>query len=274
MGFIGKIVSWVFRAFEGKLAYQRLFERLHELSLRGMNFGRGDEIEHSGELEVMRYVFSQRKNENRQIVIFDVGANIGKYTLALLSAMPNRDLMVYAFEPSLHTYERLTANVQKRNTVLTFNVGLSDVNTTQVLHTDKELSGLASIYRRKLESRNIVMDKVETITLRRLDDFCREHKIGEVDFLKLDVEGHELFALRGAAEMMRKGKIRFIQFEFGGCNIDSRTYFKDFYELLDGKYALYRIVKDGIYPVREYKESDEVFTTTNYFAELRERQAR
>ena len=49
--------------------------------------------------------------------------------------------------------------------------------------------------------------------------------------MKMDIEGHEPFALRGAKNSLQKGLFRYIQFEYGGCNIDSRTYLKDFYDI-------------------------------------------
>jgi hypothetical protein len=70
--------------------------------------------------------------------------------------------------------------------------------------------------------------------------------------------------------MIDGGKIDFIQFEFGGTDIDSRTFFRDFYFLLNDKYRIYRIVKDGVYPIRDYGESYESFLPTNFLAERRQ----
>ena len=67
--------------------------------------------------------------------------------------------------------------------------------------------------------------------------------------------------------MLENHKVDFIQFEFGGRNIDSRTYFQDFYYLLKEDYYIYRIVKDGLYKIERYKEMYEAFITTNYLAE-------
>ena len=67
---------------------------------------------------------------------------------------------------------------------------------------------------------------------------------------------------------MERGGIGFIQVEFGGCHIDSRTYFHDFYELLTPRYRIYRIVTDGLRPLTAYREISEIFTTTNYMCEL------
>ena len=102
-----------------------------------------------------------------------------------------------------------------------------------------------------------------------MDDFCEEESIDNIRFLKLDVEGHELDVLKGAERMRGEGRISSIQWEFGGCNIDSRTYFRDFFYLLNDQYRIFRVVKDGIYPVTGYWESLEIFETVNYFAELR-----
>jgi len=85
----------------------------------------------------------------------------------------------------------------------------------------------------------------------------------------LDVEGHEYAVLQGAKELIERNKIQFIQFEFGGCNIDSRVFFQDFFYFLSPKYKIFRVLKDGLYPINEYSENLEVFSVTNYFAQLR-----
>jgi hypothetical protein len=84
--------------------------------------------------------------------------------------------------------------------------------------------------------------------------------------LKVDVEGHEYNVFTGASEMMAADAIDMIQFEFGGCNIDSRTYLQDFYYLLNPKYRLYRLVPDGLSPMEPYNEKYELFRTTNFVA--------
>jgi hypothetical protein len=48
--------------------------------------------------------------------------------------------------------------------------------------------------------------------------------------VKMDIEGHELTALKGFGAALDVARV--LQFEFGGCNIDSRTYFQDFWYFL------------------------------------------
>ena len=71
------------------------------------------------------------------------------------------------------------------------------------------------------------------------------HQIKDDLVIKMDIEGFELFALKGAQEAL-KGQIQLIQFEFGGANIDSRTFFKDFWLLLSPTFDIYRLSTKGL----------------------------
>lgn len=252
----------------GQQYYQSLFENFYSLSLRGMNIGGGAETESSGEKNVLFHIKNKLKKSD-QLLIFDVGANVGKYTI-LLNEVFNENSKIISFEPSKKTFNKLglnTNHIKKRNLC---NFGFGNANTFLTLYYNQDESGLASVYERRLDHFNIKMDLKEEIEIKTIDSFCKENNIVQIDFLKLDVEGHELSVLNGAVKMLTNHKIDFIQFEFGGCNIDSRTYFQDFYYLLNKDFYIYRIVKDGLYKVDNYKEMYEAFTTTNYLAERKE----
>ena len=71
--------------------------------------------------------------------------------------------------------------------------------------------------------------------------------------------------LKGFGELIKKTKL--IQFEFGGANIDSRTYFKDFWDFFTTKdFKIYIITPSGPYEIKHYKTVYEYFRTTNYIA--------
>jgi FkbM family methyltransferase len=248
--------------------YQKFFERLHHFSLGGMNIGTAAEIYDDGELAVLQYL--HKKEGDIKLTLFDVGANVGHYTEALARQFGD-NARIYSFEPSKKTFQTLSNTVNrnpvcKGKAILT-NVGLGDKAGMTELFTDTDDSGLASVYNRRLDHFGISMNKSEKITMMTLDEFCRNNKITAIDFLKMDVEGHELSVLRGAKEMLAKKAIKYIQFEFGGNNIDSRTFFQDFYYLLKDDFNIFRVVKDGLYPIIEYKEKYECFLCTVFFAE-------
>jgi len=259
--FLIKMVSPV----AGKKAFQGMFEALHQFSLLGMNIGSGSHPQSSGEINALHYISKQFKSLD-EVVLFDVGANVGKYTL-LLNKIIGSKAIIYSFEPSIKTYEKLIESVKELSGVKTFNMGLGDENKRVSLFTNSEGSGLASVYQRRLDHIDVYMNQKEEVEIRTLDSFCSEQNIDHIHFLKIDVEGHEKKVLEGASNLLSNGDIDFIQFEFGGCNIDSRTYFQDFYYLLKDKYKIYRILKDGLFQIRQYKEVYELFNTTNFLAE-------
>ncbi len=256
---------WLFYQ-RGRMAFQPLFAQLHRMGLEGMNYGYGGDVEDSGELFVIRYVQRKLQGQHGGITVFDVGANIGEYTEACVTEMKDDLKAVYAFEPARETFERLQANLSD-NRVHLRQIGLGEEAATLTLHRNPTYHGMASVYNRRLDHLGIAAGETESIEVQTLAEMCEQEGIERIDLLKMDVEGHELNVLKGAGSMLQEGSIRFIQFEFGGCNVDSRTYLQDFFYLLQDQYHLYRVVSDGLVPLSGYKEEMEIFRTINYLAE-------
>jgi len=198
-------------------------------------------------------------------VVFDVGANRGDYAAEVISRMGSK-VVCHCFEPSRASFELLRERFSNQHNVLLHHFGFGETRTQVLLYTSPGRSGLASVYRRRLDHFGLSVHPTETIQLEVLDDFAQMQNISRIHLLKLDVEGHELSVLKGASRLLAAAGIDFIQFEFGGCNIDSRTYFQDFYYLLHPRYRLYRVLRNGLWPLDRYRESDEVFLTTNFLA--------
>ena len=268
--FIKNIIKKIFLSpVIGKKKFQKLFEALNQFSLIGMNIGLGSTPKETGEKWVLEYINLQLKSV-RELTIFDVGANIGHYSL-LLAEVFGEKATIHSFEPSHKTFMKLSKNIAGKEKIILHNLGFGNEDKNTTLYTNSDESGLASVYRRRLEHFNIDMNQSEEIELETVDAFCKKNKIKRVHLLKLDVEGHEKKILEGTSIMLNSGDIDFIQFEFGGCNIDSRTYFQDFFYLLKDNYRIFRILQDGLYPVDQYKEKYETFITTNYLAEKKEK---
>lgn len=241
---------------------QPLWERLNRLSLVGMNIGPGGDLRESGELWVLDHVAARAP---ARPVVFDVGANQGHYATAILDRFRG-EVELHCFEPSAATFAILQRTLDARAGVRLNHFGLGATEERVALYSNQDGSGLASVYHRRLDHFGIDMKATESIRLRRLDDYCREQSIERIHFAKLDVEGHELSVLRGAKAMIVGRKIDYIQFEFGGCNIDSRTFFQDFFYELSGGYKIHRVLRRGLAAIDRYRETLESFTTTNYLA--------
>jgi FkbM family methyltransferase len=250
----------------GPIVPQVAWKTLHSWALRGMNIGGGSSVTNSGELWVLDRLAPLLLGGG-PAVVFDVGANVGNYALRARERL-GAGVELYCFEPSQVPYSVLASRTASVPGVRAFQLGLSDKEELVTLYTTASHTELASLYERKLDHIGVSLSNREQIRLTTVDRFCAEHDIRRIRLLKLDCEGHELKVLSGASEMLSSGAIDTIQFEFGGCNIDSRTYLRDFFDVLAPRYKLYRILRKGLAPLAEYREDLEVFTTTNYLAVL------
>jgi FkbM family methyltransferase len=229
-----------------------------------MNYWGGASIPESGELFAMDFAKSKLGKEE-QPLIFDVGANSGEFAVHAARIFGAK-AEIHSFEPSGFTFNRLVQTIEKEglgNTVIPHHIGFGDKKEKVTLYFPGKGASVASIY-------GSGQDLTEEISLTTIDRFCHEENIAGIDYLKLDIEGHEYFALLGAGGLLREKKIRFIQFEFGENHLISRCYFKDFYELLGKDYSLYRIVPNGLRPIKGYSTDLEIFSTINYLAELKQ----
>ncbi len=196
------------------------------------------------------------------LLALDVGANVGNWTAALLEVAPQAH--VVAFEPSTAAFRLLADRFQDDERVSLRKQAAGARHGLTTLWADCAGSRLASLSRRRLEHVGLDFRHSEEVEMITLNSWGEETGRAP-DLLKMDVEGHELDVLNGASSIMESVSV--VQFEFGGCNIDSRTFFQDFwYYFKEMGFNLYRLGPNGLGLLSQYTESDECFRTTNYFA--------
>lgn len=227
-----------------------------------MGIGTGSSVNSSGE----KAVFKELRTS--PCCIFDVGANKGQFLNLATRELGNCNYEIHSFEPSKYTFDLLSKNIPKDTRIRLNNCGLGKVAREITLYYDSPGSGLASLSKRRLDHFELSFNEEEIVKIRTLDEYCTENLINHIHLLKIDVEGHELDVLLGGIEMFCKQAIDLVMFEFGGCNIDSRTYFQDyFYFFKEHKMSIYRITPSGyLHHIPRYAESHEQFVTTNFLA--------
>lgn len=241
------------------------FEKLYALSLRQMNFGRASDYRTNGELYSLKQL--AQKWSNTPVTMFDVGANVGEFTREILEAFKERSFQLYVFEPSTTAIIQLRERVPDLPNVHLEQLALANEEGTADLFFPSEGSALASLHQRDLSHINQVFGKKEQVKVASVDSFCKENRIEYIHLLKIDVEGYELEVLKGSKEMISRGAIEVIQFEFGGTSLDSRCYFKDFFQMLSPKYKIHRILPKGLRELGpRYTEKLEIFQSANYLA--------
>ncbi len=193
-------------------------------------------------------------------VFVDIGGNKGLYTEEVLKRFPETECHI--FEPSSVNVQILKAKFDSLPNVTVNGKALSNREDTLTLYSNEPGSGLASLTKRNIDHVNIKMNLEETVEVIRFDSYWDDRYI---DYVKIDVEGHELDVLDGFGALISKTKI--IQFEFGGCNIDTKSHYRDFWYYFKNRgFAVYRITPFGPSKLDTYTEYDEHYKTTNFIA--------
>lgn len=229
--------------------------------MKSQGFGAGSSAKTSGESGVFRLV------QGDAPVLFDVGGHVGEYTAAFLGAHPNG--RAFVFEPSAVHFGLLQDRIGKTPHVTLQNCALGAKRSELPLYKNADVTGLASLTQRRLDHIGIVMDKVEMVQVKTLDDVCAGLGVQHIDLLKIDVEGHEMDVLKGAARMFAERRIDRVQFEFGGCNLDTKTSLQDFYYFFkEVQFGIGVVQPTGrVQPLGKYDEFYEHYRTTNFVAQ-------
>jgi FkbM family methyltransferase len=219
------------------------------------------EFESDGELKLLQTALPKHGTP----LIFDVGANVGSWTRAVLAHNPTA--VVHCFEPSPVSFAELSAQTFPPQVVLN-QIGLGDQREQRQfqVHADSVISSLYPGYIQRAPDR-IVDVQIDTV-----DNYCAEHGIDRIDYLKIDVEGHDFAVLKGAAAMLSAGKVTYTHFEYGKYWVLARTFLRDVFAFADEvRCDLYKVMPAGLVHVPDYHlDLDKL--KLSYFV-LRPRQA-
>lgn len=189
--------------------------------------------------------------------VFDVGANLGQSAKFYRSIFPAAT--VHSFEPSADTHAALSAACAGDPQIRTWQLAISDGAGTREFfinadHTTSSLLAAAEgIHNPDLREKLAGVGSVE-VKCETLDSFCRQQAIGEIDLLKLDIQGAELQALQGGAELFRAGRVRLVFCEVlfsplyrNACDFSLiSNAMKSFGYTLYGLYNLHHFASDGL----------------------------
>lgn len=162
--------------------------------------------------------------EHSELVYVDGGAHDGQVALQFLNRFPG--LQVHAFEPNADLFPRLEANLAdvpgKRHQLALS----SKTQTLKMFINDSPMT--SSIFPRNENSERHFdavtrVKEIRELQATSLDDWFDNSGLARVDILKLDLQGYELQALRGAEGILRRGvacvyiEVNFIPFYKGSA---------------------------------------------------------
>jgi FkbM family methyltransferase len=230
--------------------------RIQKVQGKGIGYG-------SLRFEIRTIFYFLKKIGIDNPVIFDVGANEGQYALECISQNPR--VVVHSFEPSVTAFGILQSNSQEHSNWLVHNIGMGSAPSTMKLYFDSPGSASASVVKKESVSGLTQTQDFELVEIQTINNFISKSDNIIPDVLKIDIEGFELSCLQGSLDYL--DLIKVVQFEFGQINIDSRVFFRDYWNFFSERgFSILRVTaKNPIY-IYGYREDLETFAVTNYIA--------
>jgi FkbM family methyltransferase len=251
--------AWLF----ARRFLQPLNKLLFHLSLRGMGVFNYQTFRISGEHYLIHRLLPRLLEKVEQPIMFDVGANEGRFSADLLAVFP--EASIFSFEPHGKTFERLSKRVGDRCRV--FNCGLGESGGLMKLYDvgDHEGTEHASLYPEVISDlRRRTVDAVD-VEIKVLDEVVVELGLERIDFLKIDTEGHELSVLKGTKQLLAESRIGIIHFEFNDMNVVSGCFMRDFRTVLAG-YRFFRLLPNALLELFREPVLSEIFGFQNIIA--------
>ena len=146
---------------------------------------------------------------------FDVGANVGQTAREALDTFPGT--RIFSFEPHPETFNRLREAIPDRR-LSAYQIALGELDGEVTLYEyassgdGTQINSLVPDARFPVQFGYRPQERVAQCST--IDRFCENHAIERIDVLKIDTEGSELFVMKGAARMLREGRIGFILAEY------------------------------------------------------------
>jgi len=140
-------------------------------------------------------------------VAIDVGANLGMLSIPLAKMLGDKGRVV-SIEAEKNNVELLRKNIKINNLKNVFVVGKGAYYKKGKINfnLDKYGTGGHSIQKTGVSK----FGKKQLIDVDTIDNILKELKIKKVDLVKIDIEGGELDALKGAEKMLRKSHPKII----------------------------------------------------------------
>jgi FkbM family methyltransferase len=194
-------VRWVKASWSGVLSRVRMVRRMEPgfLWIAWSDVIRDEVL--GGNFERAERRFVQRYLQ-RGMTVLDIGAYYGLYALTASVKVGNEGKVI-AFEPSPRQFRRLRWHVRlnRCKNVRVENVAVGSGETRATLYSvGGKCGGYSSLRRPPVEE---AMQPVQ-VDVTTLDNYLREHSIGDVDLMKVDVEGGEFDVFKGAGNLLRR----------------------------------------------------------------------
>jgi FkbM family methyltransferase len=164
--------------------------------------------------------------------ILDLGANVGQFAVGMRTAIP--DAFIHSFEPIPTVEEKLKEAFRGDQKFFAYKIALSDTETTAQFEINRSsasssLLPLGEVHKQTYPDLKVV-EKIE-VAVTTLDRWAADKRLVKPMLLKLDVQGNELAALRGAATVLAQADYVLTEVNFASM-YKGQPSFNELYQLL------------------------------------------
>jgi len=182
--------------------------------------------------------------------VLDVGAYHGETALLYRKLFPNAE--IHCFEPVSESFTRLSQVTAATTRIVANRLALGD-SIGQVEVYVNRVAATSSRFRPAIGAGEIVpsefLDAIgkDIADSTTIDEYCRQRRIDQVEILKLDIQGGELAALRGAGRMLSESRVTLVYVEvLIGALYEGQGTAGEIFRALEGHgyrlYGLYNLV--------------------------------
>ena len=150
-----------------------------------------------------------RRLKGDDIVIFDVGANVGQSVEGFKKYFPKARM--YTFEPSGKAFALLEKKASAYSNVSPYKVALGAQSGEMTLFENSSSDMNSFLEMGSGGSGEIIGQTV--VPVKTIDQFCLENAITQIDILKIDAQGFDFEVIKGAKESIFSNKVKLLYFE-------------------------------------------------------------
>ena len=199
--YIAKLISFFLRPF---------FNKNHVYSRGGIKWNL--DLNEGIDLSIFLFGTSEKKINNlkklfkldAKLTIIDIGANIGSISLPLAKIF--RKSKIFAIEPTNYAFKKLTKNISLNNN-LKKNIFLNQLFLSKIKKPKKVWSSWNFDDNKDKHKHHLgTLHSIKKKSYISLTKFISLKKIKKVNFIKLDVDGHELDVLKSGEKILKTKK--------------------------------------------------------------------
>lgn len=192
-------------------------------------------------------------------VVLDCGANRGDWTDALLESNDTLDA-IYLIDANPILVDFLKSKYQSNQKVHVIHRGI-DYRSDKISFHVPDIGDPHGTF-----SSNMLLSSFSnSIMTSTIDELLVENNIPKIDFLKLDLEGFDYFALLGARKSIAQGKIDVIQFEITRCWEESgASPCAAFRFLKNANYQIFWLQRDSLFKIKDIENITHFSLYSNF----------